>query len=269
MLCEFEFLPRKTKLTELDRLGTYYGFIYEDEKPLGPMIKWSLNRGSEENSITASGTHYQMGYRKTYTVTGSTGPLEGGKMPVELEVNYASMWLSICMTGYFDLEENSLRGTMEMSDGTPGEFLFKRDPDFVRCYPAPSVIDARERWKFAAAAILDDIRRRSWSSSYILQRIKDGKRYIELSIRDGYYGQDLDDDETKEYDHLISSLYDSDSRFYASLINIELSEVPIQCVRGRLSPFLTKAHPQRMKFHRVRLLRCWNRGSTSSLYGLP
>ena len=214
----------------MNRLGTYYGFIYEDQEPLGPMIKWTLNRGSGENSITASGTHYHSGFHKTYTITGTTGPLEGGKMRVDLKVNYESMWLGIRLTGYFDSEENSLKGTITMSDGGPGEFVFKRDPDFVRLYPAPSVIDAEERWKFATTVILDRIRQESWSPSHILKRIKNGKRYMELAIRDDYYGQVLDDDEFDEYNELLSSLYESDARFYASLINIKLSNVPIQYV---------------------------------------
>lgn len=218
------------------RLGTYYGFIYEDEydAPLAPMIKWTLERGTEENSIVASGTSYEWGYRKDYTITGTTGPLEDGKMQIDLEIDYSSGWSSISMTGHFDVGENSLRGTMTMSDGTSGEFVFKRDPDLIRFYPAPSSIDAEERWKFATSVILDRIRRQSWSSSYVRKRIQDGKRYMELAIRDSYYGRDLDDDETEEYGDLLSSLYESDARFYASLINIKLSEVPIQCVDVQL-----------------------------------
>ena len=219
----------------MNRLGSYYGFIYEDQVPFGPMKKLTLNRGNEENSIVASGTHYDWGYHKTYTITGTAGPLEGGKMPVDLKINHASMWLDIRLTGYFDPEENSLRGTMTMSDGGSGEFVFKRGPDFVRLYPAPSIIDARERWKFATTVILDRIRRESWSPSYILKRIKDGKRYMELVIRDEYYGKELDDDhEYDEYCGLVSSLYESDARFYASLINIKLSKVPIQYVDNHL-----------------------------------
>ena len=218
----------------MDRLGTYYGFIYKVREPFGPMIKWTLNRGSEENSIAASGANYRWGYRKTYTLTGTTGPVEGDKMRVDLKINYASMWLSISITGHFDLVENSLRGTVTMSDGTPGEFVFKRDPEFVRLYPAPSTIDAGARWKFATTAVLDHIRQQSWSPSYILKRIKDGKRYMKLAIRDRYYGRKLGGEERDEYNGLLSSLYESDARFFASLINIELSKVPIQYVDSRV-----------------------------------
>jgi len=233
MLCEFGFLPPWVKLTETRRLGTYYGFIYEDGETLQPMTKWMLNRGSKDNSIVASGTHYDTGYHKLYTLTGTTGVLEGGKMQVDLKVSYAAVWPDVTMKGQFDLEENSIKGTLTMSDGTQGEFVFKRDPDYVRLYPAPSTTDARARWEFATTVILDRIRRQSWSPTYILKRIKDGKRYMELALRDEYFGKELDDDEVDEYRSLLSSLYEADARFYASLINIKLSGVPIQYVNRR------------------------------------
>ena len=220
------------KLTGVDRLGTYYGFVYDETKPTGPMIMLTLNRGSGENSITASGTHYRSGYHKTFTLTGTTGTLEGGQVKVDMAVEYVVTWGGLAMTGYFDPGENSIKGTLTFSDDTLGEFVFKRNPDFVRLYPAPSTIDARTRWKFATKVILDRIQRRSWSPSYILKRIKDGKRYMDLSLRHEYYGKKLDGDESDEYNELVSSLYDTDARFYASLINIKLSKVPIQYVNG-------------------------------------
>jgi len=201
------------------------------------MTKWTLNRGSEDNSVVGSGTHYDTGYHKLYTLTGTAGVLEGEKTQVDLKVGYAAVWPDITMKGHFDLEENSIRGTLTMSDGTRGEFVFKRDPDFVRLYPAPSTTDARARWKFAATVVLDRIQRQSWSPTYILKKIKDGKRYMELALRDEYYGKELDDDEWDEYRSLLSSLYEADARFYASLINIKLSKVPIQYVNSRLWDF--------------------------------
>jgi hypothetical protein len=130
-----------------------------------------------------------------YTITGTNGPFEGGKMPVDLTIKLCVLWLDIRLTGYFDPEENSIRGDHVDARRYSGEFVFKRDPEFIRLYPAPSIIDARARWKFATTVILDRIRRKSWSPSYILKRIKDGKRYMELGIRDRYYGQPLDGDE--------------------------------------------------------------------------
>ena len=228
-LREFGLPAAVSELTEADRLGTYHGFIYGSGKLIGPMIKWTLNRGSGERSIAASGTHYHLGYYKVYTLTGTIGSLEGGKMPVDLKIDYAGVWQGITMTGHFDPEENSLRGTTTGG----GEFVFKRDPDMIRLYPAPSTINARARWKFATRVVLDRIRRQSWSPFYILKRIKDGKRYLQLALR-CYYGKRLDDDERSELYDILPSLFETDGRFYASRINIKLNRVTIQYVDGLL-----------------------------------
>ena len=202
------------------------------------MRSWTLNRGSEENSVVASGTHYRSRYHEPYTLTGTTWTLDGEKMSVDLKINYSTGRQYIATTGHFDPEENSLRGTARWLDGSLGEFVFKRNPNFVRFYPAPSIIDARARWKFAITVILDRIRQQSWSRPYILKRIKEGKRYMELTLKDEWHPKkSLDDGDSDEYHNLLSSLYEADARFYASWINIKLSETTIQCVDGRLRGF--------------------------------
>ena len=196
---------------------------------MDPMIKFTFNKGEGENTFVAAGTHYRSGRHKNYEITGKwSPPSEDGKNLVELKIVYLSMWANIELTGAFDPEENSLRGTMLIpSDGATGEFVFKRDPDFVRFYPAPSVINAAKRWEFATTSVLDRIRRKRWSPVCILKRIRDGKRYMELSLRLNYYGRDLTEDEVTEFLALFPVLYEADTRFYASLISIDLSRTPI------------------------------------------
>jgi hypothetical protein len=74
------------------------------------MMKWTLNRGSEEHSIVASGTDYHLGFEKMFTVIGTTGALERGRVRVDLKMTYITDRSGISMMGYFDLEENSLKG---------------------------------------------------------------------------------------------------------------------------------------------------------------
>ena len=179
--------------TECYRFGTWYGFMYTDGRPTNPMITITLTRGEGENTLVASGTHHRAGYHKTFTVTGKFGtPEEDGGIPVDLKFVYVAIWVDAFLKGKFDPEVKSLRGTLTLGSGTTtGEFVFKRSPDLVRFYPSPSTITPRKRWEFATSAILDKIKRDSWSPTYILQRIKEGKRYMELSIRDDYYGRNL------------------------------------------------------------------------------
>ena len=193
------------------------------------MIKFTFTRGEGENTFVAAGAHYRSADSKTYEITGKwSPPSEDGRIPVELKIVYTTTWFDIELTGMFDPEENSLRGNMLIpSDGATGEFVFKRDPDFIRFYPAPSVLNASKRWEFATTSVLDHIRRKAWSPTYILKRIKNRKRYMELSLRLKYYGRDLTGDETEEFLALFPALYEADTRFYASLINIDLSKTPI------------------------------------------
>ena len=196
---------------------------------MDPMIKFTFNKGEDENTFVTTGTHYRAGDHKRYEITGKwSPPSEDGKIPVELKIVYITTWADIEVTGVFDPEENSLRGTILIpTDGATGEFVFKRDPDFVRFYPAPSVINAAKRWEFAITSVLDGIRRKAWSPMYILKRIKDTKRYMESAIRLRYYGKELTTDETEEFLALFPILYEADTRFYASLIRINLSRTPI------------------------------------------
>jgi len=193
------------------------------------VITLTLTPGEGENSLAASGTHYRAADHKIFTVTGKFGtPEEDGKIPVEFKFVYAAIYVGVDLKGKFDPEENSLRGTFKLSSRpVAGDFVFKRSPDFVRFYPSPSIMTPRKMWEFAIMAVLDKIRRDSWSPRYLLQRIKDGKKYVELSIRANHYGRDLDADEQQEYSRLFSTLLAGDGRFYACLIETKLAAVPI------------------------------------------
>ena len=203
---------------------------------MNPLITLTLTRGEDENSLVASGTHYRAGYYKTFTITGKFGTAEDdGKVPVDLKFVYVAIFSDVVLTGKFDPEEKSLRGTTKFGLSTAaGDFVFKRNPDFVRFYPSPSTITPRKRWEFAITAILDKIRRCSWSPTYILQRIRDGKKYVEWSIRENHYGRNLSADEEREYYNLYPTLLAGDARFYASLITTKLASVPIQYVHDEL-----------------------------------
>ena len=192
------------------------------------MIKFTSIKDEEGNTFTATGTHYQRGQPYNYKITGKRNPpSEDGRILVELKLTYTTVEDDLELNGVFDPEENSLRGTtVFLPDRSTGQFVFKRDPDLVRFYPPPSTINARKRWEFATRSVLDGIRRKVWSPAYILKRIKDRRRYMELCLR-LYYGRYPNDDELAELSSLFSVLYEADVRFYASLIRINLNETPV------------------------------------------
>ena len=205
--------------------------MYQLGRTTNPMIKLTFQPGEGENTFVATGSHFRESWYKNCKVAGSWSPPRGdGKIPVGFKIIYSSMgadWSNAELKGSFDPEENSLRGAMEMPNSKlVGEFVFKRDPDFVRFYPAPSVINARTRWEFAMTSTLDRVRRQAWSSQQIVRKLKDGKRFMELTLRESYYGMDLDRDEEEELLALFPGLYEADAQFYASLIDINRRKNP-------------------------------------------
>lgn len=193
------------------------------------MIKLTFSKGEGESTFVAIGSHFRESWYKHCKVAGNWSPRrEDGKIPIEFKIIYSSVdWGNAELRGLFDPEENSLRGAMEMTNSKfTGEFVFKRNPDFVRFYPAPSVISARKRWEFAVTSILNRVRRQAWSSKQILKKLKDGKRFVDLTLRDSYYGMDLALDEEEELLDLFPGLYEADAQFYASLIDINRRKNP-------------------------------------------
>jgi len=204
-------------------LGVYYGFLYDPLLTFDPMMKFTFTKGEGERTFVATGAHYRYYEYQDYEVGGSWGlPSEDGKIPVEFKITYKGLyWNDTELKGEFDPEENSLRGNLtELSY----DFVFKRDPDYVRFLPSPSHIDARKRWKFALTSVLDRIRRQAWSPKRISQRIKDGKRFMELTLL-APYGRPPIGDQLDEFVALLPGLYEADARFYASLNQIKLSHI--------------------------------------------
>ena len=192
------------------------------------MIKLTFTASEGERTFVAEGAHYRGGGYKSFNVTGHwSSPSEDGRSPVELKITYrANDWTNAELVGVFDPEEDSLRGTTTTATSEPGEFVFKRDPDFVRFYPAPSVTNARKRWEFATTSVLDRIRRQAWSSRQILGRMKDRRQYMELTLRK-YYGRNLTENEEEKLFSLFPRLHEADAQFYATVIDIKLTRIPI------------------------------------------
>jgi hypothetical protein len=189
------------------------------------MMKFSLSKGEGERTFLATGAHYVSGTDYgDYQITGAWGPpSEDGKIPVDFKITYIIKdWSGVDLKGVFDPEENSLR-PIATSGEFPGEFVFKRDSDFVRFHPAPSIINARKRWEFSKTLVLDRVRRQAWSSKQILKKLKDGKRFIKLTLMRNSRTS-MTRDEMQEHDALTFGLREEDVRFYNSIINVHLSK---------------------------------------------
>jgi hypothetical protein len=198
----------------------YYGFIYEGARAGNPMVKFTFIKGEGEDTFVAAGAYYENGRYWDYKIAGNwSPPLEDGKIPVKMKMDEY-----IVLEGTFDPEENSMRGETTESFGIPRVFVLKRDQDFVRFYPAPCVVNARARWEFATTSVLDRIRQRAWSSKRILKKMKDRRRLTELTLRE-HCGRPLRKEERDELSTFSPGLYESDTQFYCSLINLHLKKI--------------------------------------------
>ena len=210
-----------------NRLGVYYGFMYYNGRLEDPMSKFTFREGEDGHTFVATGSHYRGGLCGDYEITGKWDPpLENGRIPVELEINYATTigQLGIQLSGVFDPEENSLRGTVAHPSCVLEEFVFKRDPEFIRFYPTPSITNAGERWKFATKSVLDRIQRQAWSSKRISKRIKDSKRFMEAVVGRYRGGSLVDPEEEPEYLAVLPGLYEADTELYTSLIKVDMNK---------------------------------------------
>ena len=208
-------------------LGVYYGFIYSNGEPEEPMFKLTFSKGEGGQTFVAAGSHYRNGLHRNYELTGNwSPPLEDGKIPVELEITYATTDTNIELSGVFDPEENSLRGTVGSAWHLAREFVFKRDPEFVRFYPAPFITDAGERWKFAITSVLDRVRRQAWSSERIFKWIKDLKRFMEITVMRSR-GKNMSMLVESGYRAILPGLYEAEAELCASLINTNMSKTTL------------------------------------------
>ena len=208
-----------------NRLGVFYGFIYEYKSPSDYMVGFTLTKGEGEHTFVATGVHHREAYYSEYEITGNWSPSpEDAKTPIELKITYKTApWSDVDLKGVFDPEENSLRGSAVMpwhdyKDGT-WEFAFKRDPDLIRFYPAPSATSARARWGFATTLVLDRVRREAWSSQRIFQRIRDRKLFTKIARRP--HGRAWADGEWEEATNLKRRLYEADVQFFNSVMKVD------------------------------------------------
>ena len=104
-----------------------------------------------------------------------------------------------------------------------GKMEFRRiPPHYFTSYPSiRDLTDKKPRalWKFAIAAVRNDIRRENWSWSHFSQRRLDRSTRISLTIRYNYFGTPLNKEEVDQLNAATKRLTSADACFYGSIIN--------------------------------------------------
>ena len=161
-------------------------------------------------------------------VTGSWSKDENGVAKIIFKMSFDDVSLfSVFFDGLFDTEHDILTGKWAYSaetDYSIGVIEFRRIPPcYLALYPPIQELSddkPRALWRFAIAAVRNDIRRDHWSWSYFAQRRDDRKRVIPLLIRSRYFGRMLTWEEDTTLSETLQRLTPADACFYHSRANL-------------------------------------------------
>jgi hypothetical protein len=180
--------------------------------------------------VPAEGEHNFKAYvwslrgRQTTAVSWSKG--EDDVIQIKFKISFSSgLWDSITFNGRFDPERDALTGDWGLSAEleSSGKMEFRRiTPRYLTVYPSIKELQDNKPhalWRFAIAAVRNDIRRDRWAWSYFEQRRNDRTTIVPLLLRDRWFGQPLSDEEAGTIDTISRRLMPSDACFYDSKVD--------------------------------------------------
>jgi Vacuolar sorting-associated protein 13, N-terminal len=209
-------------------LGHWHGYFYDDNgmwetDGTDSMITLVLEPTEGESEVKANA----WSNRGRHTATGSWSTGENGILRIKLKMTFATtLWSPVFFSGHFDPECDALTGVWYGSTDSKtssGKMEFRRIlPRHSTAYPSINELSdnkPRALWKFAIAAVRNDILRDSWSWSFFSQRRDDRETVKSLTIRRLFFGKPLDDEESKRLCEVVQHLTPADACFYSSIIN--------------------------------------------------
>ena len=161
------------------------------------------------------------------TIAGSW--LKGEDDVVQIKFRYkilfdSHMWTPIYFDVRFDPERDALTGVWGPSTGTTwGKIELRRiPPRYLVEYPTILELSEdkpRALWKFAIAAVRNDIRRDRWTWSYFAQRRDERKIISSLLPRSRWFGPPLNEEEAWTLYATTLRLTPGDACFYDSMVD--------------------------------------------------
>jgi hypothetical protein len=215
-------------------LGYWHGYLYEldglrETRSIDTMISFLLEPADGEHEFKANA----WSIRGPFTITGSWSENENENDITEVKFKmtfqqFQSESWSAFFDGRFLADRDALTGVWGFSaesdlENSRGGMVFRRiPPHYLTVYPSiKELLDnkARALWRFAIAAVCDDVRRTRWSWSYFAQRRKDRQIVLSLGLRDWFFGTPLNDEESVAYRAAAMRLTAADACFYISRIS--------------------------------------------------
>jgi Vacuolar sorting-associated protein 13, extended-chorein len=206
-------------------LGKWNGYFYDHEGvhwAVHSMMTFVLVSGEGERGFKASGWSLK-GRQK---IAGSWSKGEDDVMQIKFKISFLSaLWDPIYFNGHFDPERDALTGVWGPSahlENSTDKAEFRRiPPHYLTVYPSIKELcedKPRATWRFAIAAVRNDILRNNWSWSYFFQRRDDRNTLVSLLVRSRWFGQPLSAEETGTLYAIIRRLIPDDACFYDSKV---------------------------------------------------
>ncbi|KAJ6522297.1 hypothetical protein B0H19DRAFT_1203097 [Mycena capillaripes] len=194
---------------EMSITGTWHGFHWtETQKPFLPMSTINFKCGDRqpesetETAISGDGISFN---DWVFTLNGSLNSADqpAGSLAIHFERIYTEDGAVITYNGTFFPDRGIMTGTFDRTYAN-GSFMFKMVPRSVIMCARPltvSQLNARQLWSFVLNAVLNDIRRKKPSVSYLYERMTSMRRVLGLQYNDNL--DLLDDAEMTEYSKLL------------------------------------------------------------------
>ena len=217
------------------RVGHWHGYFYEtgggrDTRGADSMMTFVLEpagRGGESD-FKANGWFI----KGCFTITGSWTMGENNLMRLRFKMTFRTPIHPLFFNGHFDPERHALTGVWGFSaesERSLGLLEFRRIlPRYLTVYPSiKELLDNKPRalWKFAIAAVRNDIRQQHCPWSYFAQRRDDRQTVISFVLRYHYFGKPLDGEEIQKLFAAIQRVTSADACFYGSMIHHKLANV--------------------------------------------
>jgi hypothetical protein len=201
----------------------WHGYLYDKEgirKEGESMMTFALTPAKGEQQIKADA----LSINGRYAITGSWSKDDNGMIHIKLKMTFlAGDWDPKFFNGYFDSERDALTGvwghSAELESSTDKMECRRIAPSYLTVYPNIKELSSnkpRALWKFAIAAVRNDVRCSHWPWTHFSQRRDDRESVVPLLVRSCYFGPPLRDEDTQTLHAIIPRLTSVDACFYAS-----------------------------------------------------
>jgi hypothetical protein len=165
--------------------------------------------------------------RRRFEVNGSWSKGEGDIIQIEFKMSsFETAYVDpFFFKGLFDPERDAITGVWRMSEleASIGPMELRRIlPHYLTAYPTiKELADDKPHalWKFAIAAVRNDIRRESWAWSYFSQRRDDRNSILSFTTRYYDFGAPLSFEEFDRMITITKRQTSADACFYESRSN--------------------------------------------------